>query len=124
MRGAGGLPKQGRSQIRFNPESNRRAVARMARRIIPQRERQPVCRVPLLERQPVELELQLARQRLERQQPGCVARKLVLGMWGGWTFLILCPFALRIFFSPVHELRFLRGLSFSHQAACDRMISE
>jgi hypothetical protein len=75
VRGAGGLPRGGISQIRFNPESNRRAVARMARRTIPQRERQPVRRVSLLERRQVELELQLARQRLELQQPGRVARK-------------------------------------------------
>ena len=35
----------------------------------PRLERRPVCALPLLQRCQVELELQLARQRLERQQP-------------------------------------------------------
>ena len=39
----------------------------------PQLERQPVRPLPVLERRQVELEQQLARQRLERQQPRCVA---------------------------------------------------
>src|SRR3989344_5966115 len=36
----------------------------------PQRRRQPLRSLPVLERRQVELELQLARQRLKRQQPG------------------------------------------------------
>ena len=41
---------------------------------VPQLQRQPVCPVSVLERQVVELEQQLAGQRLERQQPCCGAR--------------------------------------------------
>ena len=40
----------------------------------PQLGRRPVCSLPVLERRQVELEQQLARQRLERRQPCFVAR--------------------------------------------------
>ena len=53
---------------------------------LPRRVRHPVRRVPVLERRQVVLELPLARQRLGLQQPGCVARKLVLGTGAVITF--------------------------------------
>ena len=62
-----------------------------------------VRRVPVLERRSVALALQLARPRLALRQPGRGARKLVLGIWGSYRFLILCPLALRISFCPAHD---------------------
>lgn len=50
------------------------AVVWMASYTQPRPERQPLCALPLLERLRVELELQLARQRLQRQQPRGSAR--------------------------------------------------
>ena len=50
------------------PRTLQGAVAQMAFHTQPQLGRQPVRPLPVLERRQVELELQLARQRLERQQ--------------------------------------------------------
>jgi hypothetical protein len=60
----------------IQPETSNRAVARTASHTQPQLGRQPLRSLPLLERRQVELEQQLARQRLERQQPCCGARNL------------------------------------------------
>jgi len=83
---------------------------------LPRRGRRLVRRMPVLARRSVALGLLLARRRLELQRPGRGARKLVLG-YGGWSFLILCPLALRISFCPAHELPFflgfLRGLLYN-----------
>ena len=60
------------SRIRYNPESIQGVVAWAAFYMQPQLERQLVRPLPVLQRRQVELELQLARQRLERQQScGC-----------------------------------------------------
>jgi len=67
-------------------------VARTARYTQPHLGRQPVCALSLLERRQVELEQQLARQRLERQQPCGSARyslRFSLASRGGVLFLNL-----------------------------------
>jgi len=64
-----------RCQIKYSPENFQWAVLQMAFCAIPQLRWQPQRPLSQLEWQSVELELQLARQRFQRQRSGCGFRK-------------------------------------------------
>ena len=65
-----------RSQNILRPREYSRGNVTDGSITLSQRQWQPLRPVPLLEWREVELELQLARERLERQQPGGSARLL------------------------------------------------
>jgi len=102
-------------QSRDHPKGFRRMVQWTVLRTKPQRRWQPLRSLPLLERHEVELELQLAQQRLERQQSGSCSRNYLRSSAHFWAEVLL--FNISCFIFPYQPPRFLpHSSSFSERA--------